>query len=133
MTTPEDSSTSSFPPEIQKTKPTPSSISISKFVDDIAVGNVTASAGAISCSAPNPRPTYLQALLGDNPPLLGPFNQAKERLCQSEDFPELVSTDLVSTKYTGLVFCYTHSNNLFHNWNLILRCFHTFQTQLSCL
>ena len=90
MTTPEDSSTSSFPPEIQKTKPTPSSISISKFVDDIAVGNVTAaSAGAISCSAPSLRPSYLQALLGDHQPhsLLGSFSSVKD-----EDFPELIST-----------------------------------------
>ena len=101
MITPEGCSSSSFPTIIKKTDSASSSLSISKFVDDIAVGNVTASAGAISCSAPNPRPTYLQALLGDNPPLLGPFNQAKERLCQSEDFPELVSTDLVSTKYCG--------------------------------
>ena len=90
MTTPEDSSNSSFPPEIQKTKPTPSSISISKFVDDIAVGNVTAaSAGAISCSAPSLRPSYLQALLGDHHPnsLLGSFSSVKD-----EDFPELIST-----------------------------------------
>ena len=90
----------SFPTSMKKADPASSSLSISKFVDDIAVGNVTASARPISCSAPSPRPTYLQALLGDNPPLLGPFNQAKERLCQPEDFPELISsTDLLSTKY----------------------------------
>ena len=100
MITPEGCSSSSFPTIINN-KPdcASSSLSISKFVDDIAVGNLTASAGAISCSAPNPRPTYLQALLGDNPPLLGPFNQAKERLCQAEDFPELISSELLSTKY----------------------------------
>ena len=101
MITPEGSSSSSFPTLINTTDHASSSLSISKFVDDIAVGNLTASAGAISCSAPNPRPTYLQALLGDNPRLLGPFNQAKERLCQPEDFPELIRTDLVSPKYCG--------------------------------
>ena len=99
MITPEGCSTSSFPTIMRKTDPASSSRSISKFVDDIAVGNVTASPGPISCSAPIPRPTYLQALLGDNPPLLGPFNQAKERLCQPEDFPELISSDLLSSKY----------------------------------
>ena len=101
MITPEGCSSSCFPSIAQKNATASSSLSISKFVDDIAVGNLTASAGAISCSAPNPRPTYLQALLGDNPPLLGPFNQAKERLCQAEDFPELIRSDLVSPKYCG--------------------------------
>ena len=99
MISPPGCSSSSFPTIIKKTDPTSSSLSISKFVDDIAVGNVTASDGPISCSAPTPRPTYLQALLGDNPPLLGPFNQAKERLNQTEDFPELISSHLVSTKF----------------------------------
>ena len=99
MITPEGCSTSSFPTIMRKTDPASSSRSISKFVDDIAVGNVTASPGPISCSAPIPRPTYLQALLGDNPPLLGPFNQAKQILCQPEDFPELISSDLLSSKY----------------------------------
>ena len=101
MITPQgcSSSSSSFPIIMKKTEPGSSSLSISKFVDDIAVGNVSASSGPLSCSAPTPRPTYLQALLGDNPPLLGPFNQAKERLGQPEDFPELISSELLSTKY----------------------------------
>ena len=114
MITPQgcSSSSSSFPTIMKKTEPGSSSLSISKFVDDIAVGNVSASPSPLSCSAPTPRPTYLQALLGDNPPLLGPFNQAKERLGQPEDFPELMSSELLSTKYGDAAGLFSEEDSL---------------------
>jgi len=83
------------------------SSSISKFVEDIAVGKMSSAATPISCSAPASKPTYLQALLGDNPPLLGPFQQVPDRKL-SEDFPELTSSSRpadteLSTKFSGLM------------------------------
>ena len=96
-------SSSSVPSNIKKTEPLPSSsglnsrVRISKFVDDIAVGKVTASDGAISCSAPTPRQSYLEALLGEHPPLEKSFSRVKD-----EDFPELIKgrAHLVNTKYS---------------------------------
>ena len=100
MINPQDRGVSSAPTNIKKTDPIPSSpglnskVSISKFVDDIAVGKVTASDGAISCSAPSPRPSYPQALLGDHPPSERSFSRVKD-----EDFPELIRADFVNPKY----------------------------------
>ena len=71
-----------------------SKVSISKLVDDIAVGKVTASDGAISCSAPTPRPSYLQALLGDHPPSERSFSRVKD-----EDFHELIRADFSFSNY----------------------------------
>ena len=100
MRTPLDSapsSNTSLPRQVIKSD---LSSSISKFVDDIAVGKMSSCEPPLSCSAPAPKPTYLQALLGDNPPLLGPFNQVQAS--QVTDIPDLldrpVETDLVSSK-----------------------------------
>lgn len=74
---------------------------ISKFVDDFAVGKMKGCDSPLSCSAPTGRPTYLQALLGDNPPRLGPFNQAQQ---DDGELDKVFETDLVSSRLSGLNF-----------------------------